>query len=136
MDEHQGGKFMKAKQLSMLFLVTLLLGMISCFRPYGYRFYPGTPRFAPTNPMSVDILRREPRRDHIRLGEVWIRPDHGMDRFYVEGILREKAARMGANALVIVADRFFRDGFVNNYWRGPGRVYDRHIVGIAIRYRR
>ena len=127
---------MKVKRLTMIFLATLLLGVISCYRPYGYRFYPRTPRFAPTNPMSVDLLRREPRREHIQLGEVWIRPDYGMDRFYVEGILREKAARMGADALVIVEDRFFRDRYVTNYWRGRGRVYDRHIVGIAIRYRR
>jgi hypothetical protein len=127
---------MKAKWLLTLFLAVLLLGLISCYRPYGYRFYPDVPRFAPTAPPSVDLLRREPRRDHIRLGEVWIRPDYGMDRFYVESVLRENAARMGADALVIVVDRYFRDHAVFGYWRGPRRVYDRHIVGIAIRYRR
>jgi hypothetical protein len=113
-----------------------LFGFVSCYRPYGYRFYPDAPRFAPTHPASVDLLRREPRREHIRLGEVWIRPDPRMDRFTVEGILREKAARMGADALVIVADRYFRDGVVYNYWYGPRRIYRRQIVGIAIRYRR
>lgn len=127
---------MKAKRLSILFLAVIILVTISCYRPFGSRFYPHTPRFAPTNPPAVDLLRREPRREHIRLGEVWIRPDYGMDRFYVEGVLREKAAAMGADALVIVADRYFRDHVVSSYWRGPRSVYDRHIVGIAIRYRR
>ena len=127
---------MKAKSLLILFLASFILANFACYRHYGSRLYPGTPRFAPTHPASVDLLRREPRRDHIRLGEVWIRPDPRMDRFYVEGVLKEKAARMGADALVIVADRFFREGVVFNYWRGPMTVYERQIVGIAIRYRR
>jgi len=127
---------MKAKWLSALILAALMLGAIGCYRPYGFHFYPDTPRFAPTSPADVDLLRREPRRDHIRLGEVWIRPSYRMDRFHVEGVLREKAARMGADALVIVADRYFREGVVFNYWHGPRAVYERHIVGIAIRYRR
>ena len=127
---------MKAKWLSMLCLTAFALGTISCYRPYGSRFYPDTPRFAPTDPRGVELLRRDPRREHIRLGEVWIRPNYGMDRFYVEGMLREKAAAMGADALVIVADRYFRDHVVYSYWRGPRAVYKRHIVGIAIRYRR
>jgi hypothetical protein len=127
---------MKTRCLSSLLVAALFLGAVACYRPYGYRFYPDAPRFAPTHPAGVDLLRREPRREHLRLGEVWIRPDPRMDRFYVEGVLREKAARMGADALVIVADRFFRDGVVFNYWRGPAPVYDRHIVGIAIRYTR
>lgn len=127
---------MKARRLSLLVLAIIILTTISCYRPYGYHLYPDTPRFAPTNPPAVDLLRREPRRDHIRLGEVWIRPSRWADRFYVEGLLREKAALMGADALVIVADRYFRDGIVYNYWRGPRPVYRRQIVGIAIRYRR
>ena len=127
---------MKAKLLSVVFLAVFALGTISCYRPYGSRFFPGTPRFAPTDPRAVELLRREPRRDHIRLGEVWIRPSFRMDRFYVEAMLRDRAAAMGADALVIVRDRYFREGVVFDYWHGPRAVYERHIVGIAIRYRR
>jgi len=127
---------MNAKRLSMLFLAILLLGAIACYRPYGYHFYPDAPHFAPTSPPAVDLLRREPRRDHIRLGEVWIRPSPRWDRHYVESVLREKAAAMGADALVIVRDRYFREGVVYTYWHGPRVVYDRQIVGIAIRYQR
>jgi hypothetical protein len=127
---------MKAKWILILALAVAMLGLVSCYRPYGYHFYPEAPRFAPTNPASVELMRREPRGDHIRLGEVWIRPSRGMDRGYVEGILREKAAAMGADAVVIVVDRFFREGIVYNYWRGTMAYYERHIVGVAIRYRR
>jgi len=124
------------KLVPALALVALMAGLVSCYHPYGYHFYPGAPRFAPTNPGMVELLRREPRRDHIQLGEVWIRPDPGMSRGYVEGMLREQAAAMGAEAVVIVADRYFREGVAYNYWRGPVTYYDRQIVGVAIRFRR
>ena len=127
---------MKTKGLAIIGLAVLALGAIACGRPYGYRLYPDMPRFAPTDPGRVDLLRNEPRREHIRLGEVWIRPKPMMGRNYVEGMLRENAAAMGADALVIVADRYFRERAYYSYWRGPRRVTDRHIVGIAIRYRR
>lgn len=127
---------MKAKAVPLTLAVVLAATALSCYRPYGYHLYPQTPRFAPSDPAGVELLRREPRRDHIRLGEVWIRPSYRADRYYVEGVLREKAALMGADALVIVADRYFSDGVVYSYWRGPRPVYRRQIVGIAIRYRR
>ncbi len=128
---------MNAKRISILALAALLIGTaVSCYRPYGYHFYPDRPRFEPTHPAEVDLLRREPRREHIRIGEVWIRPSRHMNRYDVEGILREKAAHLGADALVIVADRYTRGGVVTSYRHGPRRVYRRQIVGIAIRYRR
>ena len=127
---------MKRKWLPALALVLLLMSVVSCYQRSGYHFYPNTPFFGATDPAQVDLLRKEPRRDHIRLGEVWIRPTARMDRFHVEGVLREKAARMGADALVIVADKYFQEGVVFSYWHGPRPVYERQIVGIAIRYKR
>jgi len=127
---------MKTHWLSIACMIVLALGAVSCYRPYGSRFYPETPRFYPTYPGDVELLRGDPRIDHVRLGEVWIRPSPRMDRHDVEGMLREKAAAMGADALVIVADRYFRERAFAGYWSPRRRVYDRHIVGIAIRYRR
>src|SRR5512138_1539166 len=126
----------KAKWLPILIVALLLPSVAACYRHSGYHFYPDAPAFGPTDPSRVDLLRREPRRDHVRLGEVWIRPTWRMDRNYVEWTLREKAARMGADALVIVADRYFNQGYVRSYWRGVRRVYERQIVGIAIKYTR
>lgn len=127
---------MKARWSSLMIVAALLAGAISCYRPYGYRLYPGAPRFAPTDPAQVRLLRNEPRRDHVQLGEVRFRPGPRMSRRYVEGLLRERAAIMGADALVIVVDRYYGDRVVYSYWRGPGVVYERYIVGVAIRYRR
>ena len=127
---------MKTKVLPFLIAALLLAGTAACYRHYGYHFYPNAPYFGPTDPARVDLLRREPRRGHVRLGEVWIRPTWHMDRFYVEGTLREEAARMGADAVVIVADKYFNEGYVHSYWHGARPVYERQIVGIAIRYNR
>ena len=124
------------KKVAFLGLVMLSLTLASCYHPYGYNFYPGAPRLAATNPANVELFRREPRRDSVRLGEVWISPDPYMSRAYVEGILREKAALMGADAVVIVVDKVYHEGTVYSYWRGPVRTYERHIVGVAIRFRR
>ena len=123
------------RTLPVLGAVVLMAGLVACYHPYGYRFYPG-PRFAPTNPASVELLRREPRREHIQIGEVWIKPDPGMSRAYVEGVLREQTAALGGDALVIVVDRVYREGVAYNYWRGAVPVYEVRIVGVAIRFRR
>lgn len=127
---------MKKNWLLVLALAGLTAGLVSCYHPFGYSFYPDAPRLAPTNPASVELLRREPKRDHVRLGEVWIRPDPGMDRGYVDGLLREKTAAMGGDALVIVVDRFFREGVVYSYWGGVLPAYERRIVGVAIHYKK
>jgi hypothetical protein len=127
---------MKRTRLSILALVILTVGLVSCYQPAGYHFYPGVPRLTPTNPANVELLRHEPKREHIRLGEVWMQPDPGMSRAYVEGTLAEKAAQMGADALVIVVDKYFREGVVFNYWSGPVPYVERRIVGVAISYRR
>ncbi len=127
---------MKANRWTIAALALLLAGAAACYHPYGSRRYADTPRLRPTDPGAVELLRREPRRDHLKIGEVWLRPDPGMSRRYVEGTLRTKAAAMGADALVIVQDRYFEDGVVYSWWRGPMRLYERQIVGVAIRYRR
>ena len=126
---------MTKKALGLLVLAVLVVGLAACARPYGHRYYPDAPRFAPTHPSAVDLLRREPRRAHLRLGEVWLRPEPDMSRRYVERRLREEAARMGADALVVVVDRFYREPVWDRGY-GRGRYSERQIIGIAIRYRR
>ncbi len=126
---------MTRKAFGALFLVALVAGLVSCSQPYGHRYYPDVPRFAPTYPGHVELLRGEPRQAHVSLGEVWVRPERRMRRGLVEDVLREQAARMGADALVIVVDRFFREPV---WERGIGRggYGERQIVGIAVRYKR
>src|SRR5262245_26946395 len=66
----------------------------------------GGPIFPPTDPANVEILRTQPTRPHVRLGEVRAEPsseDVSVEK--IEEALRKGAAKMGANAAVVVYDQ-------------------------------
>ncbi len=99
--------------------------------------YLGMPAYAPTNPASVEILRTEPLRPHERLGEVTLQPQGDPPVAKIEMKMQEAAAKMGANAAVIVVDRTMRMGaIVTGPWYGRQISPDlqRVIVAVAIRY--
>lgn len=99
--------------------------------------YLGIPQAAPTDPARVEILRREPKRPHVRLGEVFLSPTSGAGTSELELALRKEAAKLGADAAVVVHDRTRRVGtFVSGNWwvRHYAPVYGRQVVAVAIRY--
>ncbi|HXI70124.1 MAG TPA: hypothetical protein VNN22_07180 [Verrucomicrobiae bacterium] len=98
----------------------------------------GGPIYAPTNPASVEILRTPPSRPHVRLGEVTAEPSSdSVSVQQIEAALQKAAAKMGANAVVIVYDRTQVTGaFINGPWYGRSiqETRGRVIIGVAIRY--
>jgi len=86
--------------------------------------YVGVPRFPPTDPASVQVLRGEPRERHDRLGEVFldISVDPPPPVEDIERKLREAAARWGANAVYVAQDTLTR-------------VDGHKLIAIAIRLR-
>jgi hypothetical protein len=100
--------------------------------------YLGGPTFPPTDPLQVEILRATPTRPHVQLGQVTAEPSSdSVPRLEIEQALQKAAAKMGANAVVITADR---TQIMGAYVTGPlwGRQVDtitgRVIVGVAIHY--
>ena len=66
----------------------------------------GGPKFPPSDPTKVQILRTEPTRPHVRLGEVTAEPaTESVDVTVIEAALQKAAAKLGADAAVVVADR-------------------------------
>jgi hypothetical protein len=124
---------MRAKALVVVLLAAML---VSC-SPVRVHMFPGAPHFRPTSPESVDLLRREPPRPHVAFAEIVYKPSARVGRHEVDWILRERAARIGAHAVIIEVDNVYRE----SVWVSPYRRlrnYPRHeriIVGIAIRYR-
>lgn len=119
--------------LTTLFLVTGCNTVsINSYQYLGGQSYP------PSNPAPIEILRKAPVRPHVQLGEV--RAEPASDRVSVQKIettLREAAAKMGADAIVIVHDRTEITGeIVTGPWYGYSiqQVMGRVIVGIAIKY--
>lgn len=99
--------------------------------------YLGVPTYPSTDPLSVQILRQPPTTPNIRLGEITIEPQGNPTTQAMESKLQNAAAKMGANAVVIVADRTMVTGAtVMGPWWGRTVTPDmgRVIIGVAIRY--
>jgi hypothetical protein len=95
------------------------------------------PPYPPTFPDIVQVLRAEPVRPHARLGEVYVEPEGDASADAIEAGLQKGAAPLGADAVVIVADRTLKMGaLVETSWakRDLLPTPDRVVVGVAIRY--
>jgi len=98
----------------------------------------GSAKYSPSDPAQVQILRTEPTRPHVRLGEVRAEPSsQDMDVTKIEEALRKETAKLGADAAVVVYDRTQITGA---YVTGPlrsrsiQRETGRVIIAIAIKY--
>jgi len=98
----------------------------------------GGPRFAASDPAQVQILRTEPTRAHVRLGEVHAQPsDTNVEVSKIEDALRKEAAKMGADAAVVVYDKTQVTGaqIVGGWrFRSVETVQGRIIIAVAIKY--
>jgi hypothetical protein len=99
--------------------------------------YLGMPNFAPTDPAGIEILHAPPKKPSERIGEITLEPKGNPPTNEIEQKLRQEAAQMGANAVVIVMDS---TRMMGQYVTGPwwdGQIYPewgRVIVAVAIRY--
>ena len=98
----------------------------------------GGPHFPPSDPAMVQILRTAPTRPHVRLGEIRAEPySENTDAATIEAALRKAAAKLGADAAVVVYDRTqvtgaqVVGGFLN---RSVETITGRIIVAVAIKY--
>jgi hypothetical protein len=127
-------------------LGSLLLGALTCWLvacaslDASTTHYAGAPHYPPSNPASVQILHTQPTKPHDRLGEIIVDVSThsatlGND---VEQKLRQEAAKMGADAVVVVYDRLQPMGayVMGGYWdQSVETVTERDVVGVAIKYR-
>ena len=100
--------------------------------------YIGVQTYPPSNPALVKILRKEPTRPHVQLGEVRAEPSSdSVSAQKIELALQNAAAKMGADAVVIVYDRTQVTGaMVTGPWYGRSfqTIVGRVIIGVAIKY--
>jgi hypothetical protein len=105
--------------------------------------YPGASQLPPSNPKLVEIFHSEPTRPHVRLGEVRVEPSHpNMQGGKIDAALRHEAAKLGADAAVVISDDVqiigampvggFMGGYQSEHIE-PTR--HRVIVAMAIKYR-
>jgi hypothetical protein len=100
--------------------------------------YIGGPIYAPSDPAQVQILRTMPTRANVRLGEVTAEPSSdSVSAQQIEEALRKAAAKMGADAVVVVSDRTQVTGAIVTgpwYARTVQQTTGRVVVGVAIKY--
>ena len=98
----------------------------------------GVQRYPPSDPAQIQILRTEPTRPHVRLGEVRAEPSsQSVDVTKIEEALRKEAAKLGADAVVVVYDRTqVRGAVVTGPWWGPSiqPIEGRIVIAVAIEY--
>jgi hypothetical protein len=127
------------REVLMLALLAVVVASAACSTiSVSSKQYLGAPAFAPTNPDKVELLRTRPHRPHEKLGEVKLEPSGNPSTADLEMAMKKEAAKMGADAVVIVRDATRREGTVieGGWWdRQAYPVYGRVIVGVAIRYR-
>ncbi|MHC8394108.1 hypothetical protein ACYZT8_10670 [Pseudomonas sp. LB3P93] len=122
-------------------LAAALLGLSGCASVDARTTaYVGVEHPAPTMASEVVVLRTEPLRPHIRLGEVLI--DASVDPAppitEVEAKLRDESAKLGGDAVVVVYDHIQPMGaYVNGpLWARDVRTIEgRKLKGIVIKYR-
>lgn len=99
--------------------------------------FPEVQTYPPTYPDIIEVLRAEPMGPHARLGEVYVEPEGNASADGIAAGLQKGAAPLGADAVVIVADRTLKMGaLVETSWvkRDLLATPDRVVVGVAIRY--
>ncbi|CAN7586950.1 hypothetical protein LJR277_004128 [Pseudomonas sp. LjRoot277] len=121
-------------------LITSVLGLSACASVDAQTTaYVGVEHPAPTLPSEVQVLRAEPTRPNVRLGEILIDAtvDPAPPITQVEQKLREEAAKLGADAVVVVYDHIqpvaaYVTGLL--WSRDIETIQGRKLKGIAIKY--
>jgi len=90
----------------------------------------GMPAYSPTDPTKVMILRTQPLRPFETLGQIILEPEAALSVPEMEEKLRQAAASMGANAVVIISDMTMLAGSHRSEASG-GQI----ISANAIRYK-
>ena len=96
--------FSSLKRMGLPLIFLSLLAGCSMVTVESQR-YLGVPTYASTDPSTVEILQTVPTRPNVRLGEISLEPQGKPPVSEIEEKLRTAAAKMGANAAVIVADK-------------------------------
>ena len=121
------------------FVGLALLGGCSALNPVSVKVvrFNEASQYPPTEPGIVAILYQEPSRPHAAIAQIYAEPQGSPKASAIEEKLREAGAKLGADAVVIVADRQLVMGaIVTTTWAEQHILAtpDHVIVGVAIRY--
>ena len=79
----------------------------------------------PTDPNKVEILKTRPEQTYTELGTLTVTGFDSSDVAKMHNAIRQKAAPLGAHAVIVTEEGMVPEGFGN---------YSRWATGVAIRY--
>jgi hypothetical protein len=97
--------------------------------------YLTAPTYAPTAPASIQILNAEPKTAFQRIGEIELSgsSDPAPEEADVEKKLRMAAGKLGADAVLITADRIQPNGFAQLFTSAPSGFASLEVAAPARR---
>ncbi len=96
----------------------------------------GAPQYPPTDPAGIQILRQKPTRAYDTLADLFVEPQSGNPPIAaIENALQQRAAKYGADAVLITMDRMEKSG--STYMGGGDfeNTYGHAVRAVAIKYK-
>ena len=127
----------KSPSLTWMAAIAAVLTLTGCHSiPTSFTPYAGVGQFPPSKTAKVEILRIDPTRRHVRLGEIKVEPAGGVSAGEIETALRQQAAKLGADAALVVADRVRPPAPYVGGWRSSAAepLPQREVIAVAIKY--
>jgi hypothetical protein len=81
--------------------------------------------FAPTDPNLVEVLKTRPEKSFVELGTITVTGFKSKETAKMHNAIREKAAPLGANAIILTEEGLIQVPFGMERW----------ATGVAIRYK-
>jgi adenine/guanine phosphoribosyltransferase-like PRPP-binding protein len=110
----------------MVVVAVLLCALLGgCASDVANRYY-GLAKYPPKDPSEVELLWKRPERDFVVIADFQSRGE-------TAEAIREKAARIGADAVIIAV----LGGLYSGQWAGENKYADTYsrITGTAIKYK-
>jgi len=124
--------------LRLLLWVPIVSVLVSCTSIKTTQ-YASAHDYSPRDPASVEVLWIEPMAPHEHLGEIVLNDSSGpVPSAEVEKTLRKEAAKMGADAVIVVLElvQSANPSFIGSAATRSAPTGQRYkVVGLAIKYR-
>lgn len=127
------------KGVCTLVTIAAALGLVGCSPTVDVRSVRllEAPATTPTDAAKVEILSREPLRPHVELGRITATPENNPDDNQIKEAIRNEAAKMGADAVVLGFEGEVPQGFHIEGMPGSAearREMGRVVQATAIKY--
>jgi hypothetical protein len=124
-------------QIKGCLALAAVLALAACASNVSTIQYPNVGAYAPSDPAKVQILRAAPTRPTVQLAEINVDAPTGTPMPEIEGQIRAAAAKLGADAAVIVVNTVEPSAPVarGSWGSFTAPQTNKGVVAVAVKYR-